>query len=221
MPITRRLCALLAIGLLIPGMAASQQWEDYDYENLEFRGIGLDIGSVWPNGIEPTLAFGVRADMGFVGPRVRVAPAIRYWTSRLEDAEVSRLSEQLQSLCEQQASGPCPDFNLGEIDRSDLELAADAHYLIPTGYTIEPYVGGGLGIHLLNGSGEAIEGTFVEDLLDTVVPALNLVGGVNIPIGTLVLIGEARYVLVSDVRYGHLLVGGTWTLPSPPISPFR
>lgn len=207
---------------LAPASLGAQQWEDYDYENLEFRGIGLDFGAVWPSAVEPTISFGVRADMGFAGPRVRISPAIRFWSSTVDEMEVTRLAEQIRRLCEQQAGAVCPPFNLGTIDRSDLELAVDAHYLFPTGIRLQPYLGGGFGLHLLNGRGASIDDTFVEDLLDTVSPAINLLGGLHIPLNSAIeLMTEGRLVLVSDVRYGSILIGGTWLLPSPPGNPFR
>lgn len=208
--------SLLALALSAPGALAAQDLADYDYENLQFRGIGPEVGAVWPSGVEPTVAFGLRADMGFVGPHVRIVPAVRYWSSRLRAEEVGDFAAQILTLCERQQAGQCPSFQLGEIDRSDLELSADAHYLFPTGYTIEPYLGGGVSLHLLNGRGEAIDDTFVEDLLDAISPGLDLVGGVNAPIGSLQLFSEARAVLVSDVRYLSLSLGASWTLPSPP-----
>lgn len=210
------------IGTLVPAGATAQEWEDYDYENLEFRGIGLDFGAVWPANIERTISFGVRADMGFAGPNVRIAPAIRFWSSTVQEAEVARLSEQIRRLCERHAGAVCPAFDLGEIERSDLELAVDGHYLFTTGMAVQPYLGGGLGLHLLNGRGEAIDDTFVEDLLDTVSPALNLIAGIHLPLSSSIeMMTEARFVLVSDVRYPAILVGGTWILPSPPGNPFR
>lgn len=211
------LIACLA-ALALPALAPAQALEDYDYENLEFRGIGLEFGAIWPASVERTVSFGVRSDLGFVGPRVRIVPAIRFWSSSLRDSEVDRLADQIIRICERQGTGGCPaTLQLGEVKRSDLELSADAHYLFPTGYTVEPYLGGGASLHLLNGRGEFIDDTFVEDLLDTVSPGLNAVAGVNVPLGAgIEVVGEARFVLVSDVRYANLVIGGTWALPSPP-----
>jgi hypothetical protein len=39
--------------------------------------------------------------------------------------------------------------------------------------------------------------------------------------GALQIFTEARLVLVPDVQYANLLVGGTWTLPMAPGNPFR
>lgn len=210
---------LLVTALVLgTGTAASAQaLEDYDYENLEFRGIGVDFGGVWPVTVEQTVSFGLRGDLGFVGPFVRIVPSIRFWSSSLRESEVDHLAEQIIRICERQVATSCPSsLDLGEVKLSDLELAADAHYLFDVGAPVQPYLGGGGGIHLLNGRGVFIDDTFIEDLLDTVTPSLNLVAGVNFPFGSLQFVAEARYVLMSDVRYGTALLGGTWTLPSPP-----
>src|SRR5690606_32850733 len=147
--------------------------EDYDYENLQFRGVGLEVGYVLPWNIEPTLSFGIRGDMGFVGPHVRIAPAIRYWSSHLKEEEVERLATQFIDICDRRAPGNCPaSLDLGEVRRSDLELSLDAHVIPEIGSALIPYGGGGLSLHLLNGGGESIDDTFVEDLLDTVAPGV-------------------------------------------------
>src|SRR5690606_5944363 len=85
---------VILLCILLPTAAAGQTLEDYDYENLQFRGVGLEVGYVLPWNIEPTLSFGIRGDMGFVGPHVRIAPAIRYWSSHLKEEEVERLATQ-------------------------------------------------------------------------------------------------------------------------------
>lgn len=208
---------LLALPLLARPLGA-QTWEDYDYENLEFRGIGLDFGGVWPARVERSYAVGIRADLGLVGPRVRIMPAIRFWASEVQPRQLQELSEQIVRICEKQGSGSCPaSLDLGEVKMSDLELAAEAHYLFGTPARAAPYLGGGVGLHLFNGRGEFINDTFVEDLLDTVSPALNVLAGVNVPIGaSLQLYSEARYVLLSDVRHAWLGAGVSWALPSPP-----
>jgi hypothetical protein len=133
------------------------------------------------------------------------------------DEEVDRLSEQIILVCERQGSQACPQqLDLGEVRLSDLELAADAHYLILPGRPFAPFVGGGLALHLLNGRGDFVDGTFVEDLLDTVTPGLSAVAGVDLRLfSTLHLVTEARLVLANDVRYGSVGVGGMWTLPTP------
>jgi hypothetical protein len=104
--------------LLLPRLLAAQALEDYDYESLEFRGIGLELGSVWPTRAERTF---------------------------------------------------------------------DGHHLFARGWGIVPYAGAGL----------------------------------SLPLGAVLeLVSEARFVLVSDVQYLNLILGGTWRLPTPR-PPFR
>lgn len=210
--------AALALALCTPAALGAQTLEDYDYENLEFRGLGVHLGYVFPMKVESTLALGVRADLGMLGPNVRIVSGLGFWSSHLKQSEVDRLGEQLIRVCERQPDAFCPGrFDLGRIRFSDFALEAEAHYLFEnTPLVVTPYAGGGLGVHFQNGSGEAINGTFIEDLLDAVAPALNLTAGVQLPLGPAFhLFGEARYVLVSDVPYAALSAGGSWTFPTP------
>jgi hypothetical protein len=209
---------LLLLLLLLPARAAGQGLADYDYENLQFRGLGVEFGRVWPTETKSAYSFGIRADMGFVGPHVRIVPSARFWSSSLRDSEVNRLAEQIIRICDKQPGATCPaSLDLGEVQRSDLELAADAHYVFDVSPSFQPYAGAGLSLHLLNGRGEFINGTFVEDLLDTVIPGGEAIGGVEVPIApSLKLLTEARVTLTSDLQFVNLVVGGSWTLPSVP-----
>jgi hypothetical protein len=209
---------ILAGGLLAaaaPPLAA-QAWEDYDYENLEFRGIGIDLGWMMPPRVDAALFGGVRVDLGNLGPNVRVRPGIAYWASELRRGEVERLSDQLRNVClrQRELASECPALDLGTIRMSDLSFNADAQYeWTNTPFLFVPYLGGGAGIHLFNGRGEAINGTFIEDFLDSVSPSLNLLGGARIPlVDAFELNAEARYVLASDIRHAVVTVGATWLL---------
>lgn len=215
---TRSVLLTFATCLLSSFSAAAQGWEDYDYENLQFRGMGLEAGWVAPRDISPEVSYGIRADLGYVGPHVRIAPAIRFWSSTLSESEVTRLSDQILEICRRQPGAVCPSsLDLGEVQRSDLELSVDAHYVLGDGAGISPYAGGGLGLHLLNGRGDFIDDTFVENLLDTLSPALNGVLGLDFQLVTrLDILIEGRGVVTSDVQYVNGVVGITWTLPSPP-----
>ena len=209
---------LVLAALLAPRPLAAQSWEDYDYENLQFRGIGAEVGWVIPWNLEPTVSYGIRGDMGFVGPHVRIIPSIRYWSSQLKDEEVESLATQFIEICNRRASGSCPTtLDLGEVRRSNLELSTDAQVLPDVPGLVNPYAGAGLSLHLLNGGGESIDDTFVEDLLDTVAPGFNVLAGVMIPLGSVLQLGaEGRLAITSDVQSGNFVVSGIWTLPRPP-----
>lgn len=209
--------AALPAALIAQGSALqAQAIEDYDYENLEFRGIGMDFGMVDPVRMEPAFSMGVRADLGFLGPNVRIMPGLSFWSSTLREAEVNRLADQIRRV-----GGGETTPELGEIFRSDLTLNADAHYVWYTDFNVRPYLGAGGAVHFLNGRGDAIDGTFVEDLLTTATPGVNAIAGVDVPLGpNFALTAEARYGLTTDVLVPALNVGGTWFFggPAAPVS---
>jgi hypothetical protein len=207
---------MVAAALLAPGAAAAQTWEDYDYAHLAVRGVGIGFGAMGVSDVDPTITIETRADLGLLGPRVRVVPSIVFWASRLNSTEVDRLATQVRNICERQAVEACPDFNFGEIRLSDLAVNLDGHYLVPSPPIAQAYVGSGLGFHFLNGQGEAIDDTFVEDLLDTLAPSLNFLAGITSDLlKPISIYGEVRYVLIADVRHAEVSVGAMWSLPAP------
>lgn len=212
---------IVALGVVLSGAAAgtagAQGLADYDYEDLEFRGIGAEVGRIWPSQVEPTTSFGLRLDLGLIGPHVRIMPTARFWSSTLRAEELDNLANQIILVCERQPNAVCPEtLDLGEIRLSDLEVATDAHFLFFPESMVSPYAGLTLGLHLLNGRGDFIDGTFVEDLLDAVAPGLGSVTGITVGLGRTLQVGvEARYMLASDVRYGSVGISGSWLLPTP------
>lgn len=193
----RRLLIVLAL-TVYPAAAWGQSLEDYDYENLAFQGIGVEVGQIWPAGIRGTFTLGIRGDLGLLGPSVRVVPSLVYWSSSLEQDDLPEL---------------------GEIDVSDLVLNLDGHYFWDLG-GVAPYVGAGAALHLLNGEGEAIDDTFVEGLLDAISPGINVLAGTDVQLaGPLRVFGEARAVLLpSQVRSLGVAIGAVWTFPAVPAS---
>jgi opacity protein-like surface antigen len=206
--------ALVALLLLLAAPAArGQAIEDYDYENLALSGVSAHLGWVFPTRTDPALMLNLRVDLGLLGPNLRIAPGIGYWSSRLRGSEVRRIEERIEAACER-GGVPCPGIDLGTVEISDLWFDVDAHYLWTTDYFVEPYAGAGVSLHLLNGRGDFIDDTFVEELLDAISPGLNLVGGLEMPLAAnLRVIGEVRGVLTGSVRFAGLTVGGAWRFP--------
>jgi predicted secreted protein len=214
----RWLAVIGAVLATSPIAAQGPTLEDYDYENLELRGVGLTVGYVWPTRVEQALLLGLRGDLGYLGPNVRIVPGISFWSSRLQEREVQRLADQYRRICENQHGTGCPPVDLGEIRLSDLSFHADAQYVLDR-FRLMPYGAAGLGVHFLNGRGEAIDGTFIEDLLDAITPSIATSVGVQLPLGTLLLNGEGRFVLMSYARHVTLSLGGTWIFPGGPVRP--
>lgn len=198
--------ALAVAAGALPTTAAAQELADFDYENLAFRGFGVDWGYIFPSQVEPTQAFGIRVDLGYLGPGLRIMPYASYWSSRLQDEEVAALEGSLERLI-QRESGSTASVNLGTIDRSDLALGLDGHVVWSVPYGLLTYAGAGAAAHFLNGGGEAIDDTFVEDLLDTVTAGFNLHVGVEYPRERLRVYGGARYELLDDLQYFGLELG--------------
>lgn len=199
----------------VPATAQAQGLEAYDYEDLAFRGIGLDVGYIWPNKVEATPLYGVRVDLGYLGPGVRIQPRIGYWTSELKSSELERLADQLNAL--PAIVGTVTAADLGGIDWSDVSLGLDGEYVWRVARGVRTFAGAGLGVHLFNGSGEVIADTFVEDLLDSVTAGLSALAGIEAePIERLRVYAEARYTLMDDVRYPGVTLGVAYILPSAP-----
>ena len=206
---------LLAAAIAASKPLSAQSLADYDYTNLSFRGIGLDWGYIWPTKVESTPMYSLRLDLGYLGPGIRIAPVVSYWNSKVKQSELDRFADQLNRLDALQERGVVIDASeLGEIDWSDLSLMVDAHLVWSTPVSLLTYIGVGAGVHALNGRGDAIAGTFVEDLLDSTTAAGAVMAGVEGELFTALRIyGEARYTLMSDVRYPALRVGASFMVP--------
>ena len=213
----RRLAiAFVAAGLaMLPAVAAAQGLADYDYENLSFRGIGFAYGRIWPNRVEATSSYTVRADLGFLGPAVRIAPSVSYWSSKFRRREVAELADKLSEIPALRDAGVVLTADdLGDIRWSDLSLGLDAHVVWTAPMNVLGYLGTGLGVHALNGRGDAVAHTFVEDLLDNTTAGISAIAGLEYqPVPQFRVFGEARYTVISDARYPELKLGGAIMLP--------
>jgi hypothetical protein len=213
----RRLSLLLTVAvlLLVPAMARAQSLADYDYENLTFRGIGLDYGFIWPNKVEPTSVFSLRLDLGYLGPAVRITPVLSYWSSHLRARELERMADRLSNLPVLLDKGVVLSAaDLGRVEWSDLVLGIDSHLVWTAPLEILTFVGVGASLHALNGRGNLIDDTFIEDLLDSTAAGVAILAGVEMqPVDRLRVYGEARYTLASSIRYPSLRIGGAVMLP--------
>lgn len=199
------LCLFSSAGL---APAGAQELADFDYENLSFRGFGLDWTYIAPSTLESTSMFGLRADLGFLGPGLRIVPSLGYWSSVIDDEEIAELERSVRRLIVEQTPGSDPTVDLGEIDRSDLVLGLDAHVVWRVPHDVLTYAGVGAAVHFLNGDGPAVDDTFVEDLLDSVTAGFNLHGGVEYPLTDwLRIYGEGRFEVLGDFYYPGIKTG--------------
>lgn len=141
---------------------AAQGLEEYDYTNLGLRAIGVEAFTVDASQNESTIGVGLRLDLGFLGPNIRVAPRLGYWKADVDAGKVGDLEAQLEV-----ASGLDPgSINLGTINRSAYVFGTDFQWT-SRATKVSPYIGAGLDVYLLNDDGDAIRGTFLDDLVVT------------------------------------------------------
>jgi hypothetical protein len=203
------LAGLASAGATTPGTGMAQDLADFDYENLSFRGIGVEWGYLMPSRVEPAQSFGLRMDLGYLGPGVRILPGFSFWKSTFKDSEVTELEERVGLLVADQVGGPPPQVDLGVIDWSDIVLSLDAQVVWSVPFDLLTFAGVGGSVHMLNGDGAAINGTFVEDLLDSVTAGVNLHAGIEYPLHRrLRLYGQGRYEVQGDLQYFELRFGG-------------
>ena len=198
----------IAVVLASPGSVMGQELADYDYENLSFRGLAIEWGYLYPTRVEPTKSYGLRIDMGYLGPGLRIVPGVTYWSAPFKAAEVSELEARVASLVQRQTGAPPPTVDLGIIEWTDVAVSLDAHVVWEIPFDVLTFGGFGVAAHVLNGDGPAINGTFVEDLLDSVTAGFNLHAGMEYPItDRFRLYGQGRYEALGDLQYFHTRFG--------------
>lgn len=185
-------------GAAVAAPATAQTLADYDYENLEFRGVGVDVGYIWPDKVRNTALYSVRFDLGYLGPGVRVIPSISYWSSEFTGEQLDILATRIREATGASIEGE----DLGPIRWSDISLSLDGHFVWNTPVGVLTYVGAGFGLHALNGQGAAIQATFVEDLLDAITASVAPLAGFEFaPAHRLRVYGEGRYTIMNSIQY--------------------
>jgi hypothetical protein len=196
--------AVAAALVMMATAASGQSLADYDYEDLYLRGIGIDYGYMWPTKVQTTQTFGVRFDLGYLGPGIRLVPSVVYWSSQFTNSQLRELELKLDQI----PGASVPPGTLEEVDWSDVAVNLDAHFVWTTPFNLLTYLGLGVGLHTLNGTSAEFEGTFVEDLLDTVTAGGNAIAGIELqPVSRLRIYAEARYTALADIQYAHARAG--------------
>jgi len=152
-------------------LSAQGVLNQFSYDNLRLSGIQLDAGPLGSNDLTGAVVAGLRIDYGSIAPRVRVLLGLSYFRSQFDGQARARFEQRIRQLVIDPASDDT--IRVGRIFLSDLIADLDLQYAIPQGRGIMAYIGAGASVHLRNGSGAAIRGTFVEDALDEVSAGLN------------------------------------------------
>ena len=201
----------MAVAVLLtaraPGRLTAQAvLNQFSYDSLRPSGLQLDLGALGASRLRGTIVGGVRLDYGYVAPHVRVLLGLSYFKGTFNQHAINELNRKLRSI----VNDPDANFTIdvGRITWSDLTGDLDLQYVLPQGRTVTVYLGVGMGVHLHNGSGKAINGTFVEDALDGISAGLNGTIGADYAVGPqwrLTL--EGRGVVATDLSTVSLRAG--------------
>ncbi len=175
----------LAVGLAAalgtagpPDLSAQAVLEQFSYDNLRLSGVQLDLGMLGSDELRGALVGGLRLDYGQIAPRVRVLLGLSYFAADFDGEARARFEQRIRDF----VIDPSGDdtIRVGPIRWSDLIADLDLQYVLPQGSGLTTYIGLGFGVHLRNGRGGAIEGTFIEDALDGISAALNATIGAEV-----------------------------------------
>ena len=193
-------------------LSAQGVLNQFSYDSLKLWGIQADLGVLGASRLRGTVVGGVRLDYGRIAPRIRVLLGLSYFKGEFDRNATNQLAQRLRAI----VNDPDSNFTIdvGRIMWSDLTTDVDLQYVLPQGHTVTAYLGAGLSLHIMNGSGKAINGTFVEDALDGVSAGLNGTMGLEIatsPAWRFTV--EARGVLSTQLSTGSLRGGIMYRLP--------
>ena len=197
----------LFFGLLLPivatGSLKGQELADYDYEKLAFRGISVEYGNILFKTYEETEVYSVKLDLGFLGPGVRMATRASYWSSEMVPEELVSFESSLNTMILAQGGVlPGNGLEIGSIKRDDMSVSVEADYVwrIPLGMLLS--TGFGASAHLVNGTTQIPDDTFLNGLLDSFTAGFNVHSGLEYLVTDRIrLYGDSRIGLAGNVRF--------------------
>lgn len=159
------------------GTPASAQTilEQFSYEGLSFKGVGVEFGPVWSDALTREFSPGLRVDYGLFAPNVRLLLGGSYFRGDFNESELAKFEQGILRAI----SDPTADVvvDVGQITWTNVELNIDLQYLVPAGRSQLFYAGLGLGVHVRDGAGSVIDDSFVEDALDTMAAGATVSAG--------------------------------------------
>jgi opacity protein-like surface antigen len=232
--LVRRLAAAAALALAALGAPAARAgaqaapppadtnavrgtiFERLNLDRLRFGALGAAVGAIRPSKAEPTASYTVQADYGEIAPGWRVLFTATYWNSDLKQKYLDALTDSLSLSI----TDPTNDYSLdlGRVGLSDIALVADVHFA-PRRYALgplQPYLGGGIGAHVVNAEGRAINGTLIEQALDNITTGVAAMAGADLTIFRKITVGaQARFDLLSAARFASVRAVGSYMFDAP------
>lgn len=209
---------LLAVAVSVRALPAQGVLSQFTYDELRVSGLQVDVGSIATQDLRGALVWGVRLDAGYLAPHVRVLLGVSRTGSRFTDRAVARLNRTLLALVNDPDSNATIDVGLVRL--SDVIMDLDLQYVFNDGRPVTIAAGLGGGVHFRNGTGRAIDRTFIEDALDGVAPSLNGTLAVDVALApSWRITGEVRTALLSDYSTASARVGFQYRFGAPRRSP--
>jgi opacity protein-like surface antigen len=140
-----------------------------------------------------------------------------YWGSTVQQRYVRELADSLR----RSITDPTNDYSidLGRVRLSDIALLAEVHYS-PARFSLgplSPYVGGGIGAHVVNAEGRGINGTLIEQALDNITTGIAGMAGVDLRVLPNLSVGaQARFDLLSAARFASVRASGSYRFDPTP-----
>ena len=194
---------VLLLPIVATGSLKGQELADYDYEKLAFRGISVEYGNILFKTYEETEVYSVKLDLGFLGPGVRMATRASYWSSEMVPEELVSFESSLNTMILAQGGVlPGNGLEIGSIKRDDMSVSVEADYVwrIPLGMLLS--TGLGASAHLVNGTTQIPDDTFLNGLLDSFTAGFNVRSGLEYLVTDRIrLYGDSRIGLAGNVRF--------------------
>ncbi|MBD3232928.1 MAG: outer membrane beta-barrel protein [candidate division Zixibacteria bacterium] len=155
---------------------------------IGLQAIGGKVGYVDPEDIDGTFGFGAIADLGTFMPQFGWEAEVTYWST-----------------------------SVGDLDFRDIAIVTSGKYSFPMPESkLAPFIGGGLGLHMLKASFEYVDpftGQTVEDDETDSKFGFHILGGTEMELSPMIDgFAEFRYTLVEDFNQIWLMAGIKYNL---------
>jgi hypothetical protein len=198
---------LAAVALALTSRAASAQLVGLD--RLQVTTLDVDVGRIRPNMTVSAAVFGLGADYGRLTPTLRLRFDVGYWESRLTDEVLKTFTDSLHRVVVDPSGD---DLTVPtRVNLYDVMLGTSVRWMPRQATLVQPFVGAGVALHVINAEGPLIDGTFVERLFDNATTGLFAEGGLLLkPLPSVGLTGRVRGDLVNGFRALSLRAGGVY-----------
>ena len=178
-------------------------------DSLQLSMLSIDYGGIRPSQTESARILGLAADYGRLSSTLRLRLEASYWESRLTDDVVRTFADSLRRIIVDPAND---DLVVpSRVSLYDVTMGAGVRWMPRQATVIQPFVGAGLGVHVINAEGPIIDGTFVERLFDNISTGLFAESGVVFkPLPRFAVDGRVRGDLVNGFRALSLRAGGVY-----------